>query len=290
MQILFNGVVSGLGIALIAVAFQLVYLPTRIFFLGLAGLYTVAPYIYLIAQKEFGIWQVSLCLSVIGTCILAVLMECGNHAPLSRKKASDGAHMISSLGVYIILVQLVAMMAGNNTLTLRTGLDETFEFGELIVTQSQLITSIVAAIFIFAFLSVLYLTNFGTRLRALADNPEQLALYGYNINAHRLIVFALSGIFVATGSLLIAYDIGFDPNAGLHATLLAVVALIVGGGKTFVGPIVGGLVLGILRSEVVWHLSARWQDVVTFALLVLVLLLLPGGLIGQKSRIELRTQ
>jgi len=71
--------------------------------------------------------------------------------------------------------------------------------------------------------------------------------------------------------------------------LLAVVAVIVGGRSTFIGPVIGGLILGVVRSEVSWHLSARWQDAVSFGLLAIVLIVLPNGLLGS-SRQRLESQ
>nr|VFK63499.1 MAG: branched-chain amino acid transport system permease protein [Candidatus Kentron sp. UNK]VFK70842.1 MAG: branched-chain amino acid transport system permease protein [Candidatus Kentron sp. UNK] len=286
MQIILNGLISGFGIALLAMAFQVVYLPTRIFFVGLAGLYALAPYVYLTTQKSFGLWPFSVIVSATVLVGLAVLIEWANHAPLTRRRASEGTHLISSLGLYIILVQIVAMIWGNDTQTLRMGLDTIFPIGESIITQSQLLLFIVASLLLVGFLIMLRTTDIGLRLRALADNPTQFALYGYNVNIHRLLAFALAGVFVTSASLLTAYDIGFDPHNGLHAVLLAVVAVIIGGRTSFIGPIVGGLLLGIIRAQVVWHLSARWQEAVTFVILALFLLLLPQGLFGHKGRIE----
>jgi len=286
VQIFLNGLISGFGIALLAVAFQVVYLPTRIFFIGLAGLYALAPYVYLAAWKSLDLWPLSVVISVTVVVSLAVLIEWANHAPLTRKKASEGAHLIASLGIYIVLVQIVAMIWGNDTQTLRMGLDAIFPIGNSIMTQSQLIMFIVAAFLLVGFLIMLRTTDVGLHLRAMADNPIQFALHGHNIDRHRLLAFALAGIFVTAASLLTAYDIGFDPHTGLHAILLAVVAVIIGGRTSFVGPIVGGLLLGIIRAQVVWHLSARWQEAVTFAILALFLLLRPQGLFGRKGRIE----
>nr|VFJ46241.1 MAG: branched-chain amino acid transport system permease protein/neutral amino acid transport system permease protein [Candidatus Kentron sp. DK] len=286
MQIFLNGLISGLAIALLAVAFQVVYLPTRVFFVGLAGLYALVPYVYLTTQGSFGLWPLSIAISVIVIVGLAVSIEWANHAPLTRKRASEGAHLISSLGIYIVVVQIVAMLWGNDTQTLRTGLDTIFPVGDSILTQSQLILFIVASLLLVGFLIMLRITDMGLRLRALADNPIQFALYGYNIDGHRLLAFALAGIFVTAASLLTAYDIGFDPHTGLYAVLLAVVAVIIGGRTSFVGPIVGGLLLGVIRAQVVWHLSARWQEAVTFVILALFLLLRPQGLFGNRERIE----
>ena len=241
MQILANGLITGLGIALLAIGFQLVYLPTRVFFIGLAGLYAVAPYVSMGSQALFGSWVIGVFVALATVVGLSLLIEWANHAPLARKGASDGAHLISSLGIYILMVQAVVMIWGNSTQTLRTGLDTTVQTGGLVLTQSQLLMAFVACALIFTFLLSLRTTDTGLRLRALADNPIQFALFGYNVDAHRLAAFGLAGLFATAAALLTAYDTGFDPHRGLHAVLLAVVAVIIGGRTSFVGPIIGGV-------------------------------------------------
>jgi len=286
MQILINGLVAGSAIALLALAFQSVYLPTRVFFLGLAGIYSAIPFIAHAVLKSGGpIWLAALA-GLAVAIILSLLCEWANHAPLARKRASEGAHLIASLGVYIVLVQVIAMIWGNDTKTLRSGLDAVTRFNGLVVTGAQWITLGAAAVLISGFAIFLMRTDIGLRLRALADNPTMFALYGYNIDQHRLFAFALCGFFAGASSLVTAYDIGFDPHTGLHTVLLAVVAVIIGGQGSFMGPVIGALLLGLLRSQVVWHFSARWQEAATFALLAAFLLLRPQGILGTKSRLE----
>jgi branched-chain amino acid transport system permease protein len=286
MQIILNGFISGLVIALLATGFQLVYLPTRVFFVGLAGLYTLAPYGYLAAWMTTGLWFVAVITSLVVVVAFSLAFEWGNHAPLARKGASEGAHLISSLGLYIVLVQVVAMIWGNETQTLRSGVEATVHLGSAVITRSQLLIAEVSVVLLSGFGVMLRTTDIGLRLRALSDNPVQFALFGYNIGAHRLFAFGLAGVFAAAASLLNAWDIGFDPHSGLHVVLLAVVAVIIGGCRSFVGPIIGGLLLGLVRAQVVWHLSARWEEAVTFVVLALFLLLKPQGLFGEKKRIE----
>jgi branched-chain amino acid transport system permease protein len=286
MQIFINGLISGAAIALLAVAFQMVYLPTRVFFIGLAGLYSFTPYLVLAAQKAGLPLSVGVATAVFAAVGLALLCEWLNHAPLTRKRASDGAQLISSLGIYILFVQAAAMIWGDETKTLRTGIDSTVHFGGAILTRAQLLTAEVAGVLLLAFWILLRTTTIGLRLRALAENPTQFALFGYNIDAHRLIAFALAGAFAAASSLLTAYDVGFDPYTGLHAVLLAIVAVIVGGRHSFAGPAIGGLVLGFVRAEAVWYAAARWQEAATFAILALFLLLRPQGLFGHQTRLE----
>jgi branched-chain amino acid transport system permease protein len=286
MQILLNGLVSGSAIALLAMAFQAVYLPTRVFFIGLAGVYSFVPYIAFAVMEAGGPGWLAAVAATVVSVALCLLCEWANHAPLSRRRASDGAQLIASLGIYIILVQIVAMIWGNDTKTLRTGLDSVTRFGGVILTGAQWTILGVTALLLIALGVLLMRSNLGLRLRALADNPVMFALFGYNVDTHRLLAFALAGFFCAAASLTTSYDIGFDPHGGLHAVLLAVVAVIIGGRGSFLGPVIGALLLGVLRAQVVWHLSARWQEAATFALLALFLLLRPQGLMGQRTRLE----
>jgi branched-chain amino acid transport system permease protein len=286
MQILINGLVSGSAIALLALAFQAVYLPTRVFFIGLAGVYSATPFIaHAVHQAGGPAWLVGLA-ALAAAVLLSLLCEWANHAPLARRRASEGVHLIASLGLYIAIVQVIAMIWGNDTKTLRTGLDAVTRFNGVVVTGAQWLTLGTALVLLGGFAVFLMRSNIGLRLRALADNPTMFALYGYNIDRHRLLAFALCGFFAGASSLVTAYDIGFDPHTGLHTVLLAVVAVIIGGQGSFAGPVIGALLLGLLRAQVVWHFSARWQEAATFALLALFLLFRPQGLLGQKTRLE----
>ena len=94
----------------------------------------------------------------------------------------------------------------------------------------------------------------------------------------------LSSFFAAIASCLIAYDVGMNPYVGMPVLLNAVVALIIGGVGRFEAPVLGGLIIGILQSFVVYFASARWQDAVTFSLLIIFLLLRPQGILGEKIR------
>ena len=129
-------------------------------------------------------------------------------------------------------------------------------------------------------------TNLGLQFRGLADNPRQLMLLGYDVPKLRLLAFCFSGLLCVGSAVPLAIDYGFDPNSGLNTLLLAVVAVIIGGRGSFLGPVLGGLVLGIVRSEVIWIFPGNWQDAATFVLLVLVLLFRPAGLFGNLSRLE----
>jgi branched-chain amino acid transport system permease protein len=286
MQILANGLIQGLVLALLALAFNSVFLPTKVFFVAQAGVYALAPYLALQLMRWGMPPLVWMGAPVLACAAVAALMEAGSHRRLVRREASEGTHLIASLGFSIILVQAIAMIWGNETQVLRKGIDAVVRPGGIVLTRSQLVAGGVSAVLIAVYLFWLRRTNLGLQFRALADNPIQLALFGYNTDRLRIMAFAVAGGLTACASLVTAFDIGFDPHGGLHAMLLAVVAVIIGGRGSFMAPVLGGVLLGLLRAQVVWHWSARWQEAATFAVLALFLLFRPQGLLGRKMRLE----
>jgi len=286
MQILVNGIIDGLALSMFALAFTAVYLPTRVFFIALAGVYSLVPYVAWQLRILGFPWMFAAGTAVATGVLICIACELANHKMLERKRASPGAHLISSLGIFIILVQLVVIIWGNESKTLRTVIQPPLKFGAFNLTQPQLLAAGLSVVVLSTFYLWLRRSNIGLRFYALADNPTQLALYGYNTSHLRVLGFALSGLLSSFSSLVVAYDLGFDPHRGLHALLLALVAMIIGGSHSFWAPLIGGILLGVVRVEAAWYLSARWQDMVTFLLLVVVMLFRPTGLLRKRTTLE----
>ena len=286
MQVLVNGLVSGSSIALLALAFAVVYLPTRVFHIALAGIYSLVPFIALTLGSAGIPWPICAIVAILAGGVLSVLCEAFNHARLDRKGAGPGLHLVSSLGIFIVLIQLIAMIWGNDVKVLRQGIDAVFTISSVTLTRAQIVEAAVSCGLLLAFYFWLRFSKLGLQFRALADNPTQLALFGYNTRRLRFLAFGIAGFLAAASSLLVAFDLGFDPHGGLQALLLAIVAVIVGGRESLLGPVLAGFLLGVLRAQIVWHTSARWQDAVTYLLLVLFLFLRPQGIIGKKMRLE----
>lgn len=286
MQVLVNGLVSGASIALLALAFAVVYLPTRVFHIALAGIYSLVPFLALTLGSAGIPWPICAIVAILAGGVLSVLCEAFNHARLDRKGAGPGLHLVSSLGIFIVLIQLIAMIWGNEVKVLRQGIDAVFTISSVTLTRAQIVEAAVSCGLLLAFDFWLRFNKLGLQFRALADNPTQLALFGYNTRRLRFLAFGIAGLLAAASSLLVAFDLGFDPHGGLQALLLAIVAVIIGGRESLLGPVLAGFLLGVMRAQIVWHTSARWQDTVTYLLLVLFLFLRPQGIIGKKMRLE----
>jgi len=286
MQIFINGMIQGLLIAMVAMGFSLVYNSTGVLHIAQAAVYAIAPFILLtLINTGVSIIPAIIIASTV-SIILSLLIEKFNHWPLYKKTNSMQAHFISSLGIYIVVIQIIVILWGNDTKVLRKEIDIVYNFLDLTVTRSQALGFIISMAAIGCFFLWLKKSESGIKFIALSDNPIQLSLMGYDISKMRLLAFTLSAVFTAIASLLIALDIGFDPYGGFKIVLLAIVATIIGGRGSFIGPVIGGILLGLIRSQVVWYTSAKWEDAVAFLILVLFLFFRPQGIMGEKGRLE----
>lgn len=278
MQVFVNGLVTGLSIALIALSLALVYLPTRVFHLALAGVVSATPLAWL-ALDRWGVARPLAAVLALGlACALSLGCELLNHGPLARREAGPAAHLVASLGLATMLVQALVVLTGNQQQALTVGADG-LRIGSVVLSESQLARGAVSLIGLTAAYVWLLQSTVGLQLRALADNPSEMAARGYRVTRKRRVAFAVSGLLAGVASLGIAWDIGCDPNGGFPLLMLGVGALLVGGREAWLGPVVGGLLFGFVRSYSAAWLSGRWEDAASYGLLVVFLLFRPDGLL-----------
>jgi branched-chain amino acid transport system permease protein len=265
--------------------FALVYNTTRIFHIAYAVLYMISPYLLLTFYSKLGLPLIlAFLLAVLLTVIVSLIMELVVYKPLAKKNSSANIIMISSIGIMIITINIIALIYGNETKIINSDISKTITLGDILITYTQLAQFFISSFILGIFLLSLKFSRFGIRTRAMRDDDVLCSVFGMDIYRMRVILFAFSASFAAISGGLIAYDVGMDPYVGMPMLLNAVVALIIGGIGRFEAPILGGFFIGMLQSLSVWAFSARWQDAVTFTLLILFLLLRPQGLLGEKIR------
>lgn len=290
LQSLLNGTIQGLLFAVLGIAFSLVYSTTRVFHIALGATFSLVPYLLLGSLHSGFHWALGGLFALLVAAALGIGAEEFIHWPLVRRRAPDEVHFISSLGAFLLIGPITVLIWGNDPKVFRTGIDAIFEFDGLRVTGGQAIGVVVASVGLAGTFAWLRWTEVGLQFRALASNPLLLSILGRDIRGLRRAVFGLSGGLVAAVALAIGRDVGFDPNTGMKSVLVGVAATIVGGRGSFAGAAIAGVLLGILRAQIVWHFSARWEEAATFLVLAAFLLAVPGGLKGlgpsRKNRVE----
>ena len=287
LQLFVNGCIAGCVYALVALGLSIIYNTTKIFHIAHGIVYTVAAYIFYTFAKILGLNLLLSCLIGIGSAvIMGVCIEAFIYWPFFKKKAALSVVLISSLGIYIFMVNLIAMIYGNEMKVLSSGVGKTFHLSSVIITRVQLMEVIAFVILFPVFLLLLKKTKLGWIIRALADNPRLIVVLGIDIRKVRLCIFALGSLLAGVASSLVALDVGMNPQVGISAFLGAAVAVMIGGVGSFEGVVLSAFLIGILQNLAVWQISARWTEALTFLVLILFLLFKPEGILGKKRRLE----
>ncbi len=287
MQIAVDSLISGLILTVLALGFSVVYISTGIFYITLAAIYVIVPYIaWSCLQKGFSTIPALIIATLCGI-IIATISDYINHWPLTKKNSSMAVQMVSSLGLYIVISQATSMIWGNEVKVLRSGLDYTVSCFGSTIPSIRFYSAIISIVLIISIFIWLKYSNMGLKFRGLSDNSTEFALKGHNQIITRMIAFIFAGLFASAASLMNASDIGFSTQVGLVALLPAVVAVIIGGIYSYKGAVVGGILLGSLRTSIGWYASARWVEPVTFILLIIILLWRPNGLFTNRGRVEM---
>lgn len=297
LQILINGLIAGLLSALVALGFSLIYSSTKFFHIAHGAAYTTASYMFLAWVFALGsasvydsVWLlplgVSLTLAVLGAAAASV--ELLVYRPLYVRGASPLVVFISSLGLYIIIINLIALIFGNETLLLRPYNEAPIAIGPVVLTRIQILQVVFSALTLVAVFLLLNRTALGRNIRAVSDNPTLIAVLGLDPKKIRLLIFILGSVLAALSSLLRGFDVGINPYTGLPVVLIATVAVIIGGIGSHAGAVISALLLGVTQNLVTGFFSATWRDAVTFVVFILVLLLRRDGLFASKMRLEER--
>jgi branched-chain amino acid transport system permease protein len=159
-----------------------------------------------------------------------------------------------------------------------------FEFGPLIVGGHRLAAAVLGgAVLIGAYLFIQH-SFWGKQIRAVAQNRFGASIAGIDTRMVSMLVFALAGGLAALSGALLAPLFHASPDVGVLPALKSFVIVVLGGMGSPIGSLVGGLILGVLESLGALYISYTYRDTYAFAILILVLLLRPQGLFGERAR------
>jgi len=158
-------------------------------------------------------------------------------------------------------------------------------FGGASINSADIIVLIIAIVLMIALQIIVYRTKTGRAMRAVSFNLQSAKLMGINTDRIIMFTFALGSALAAAAGVLVAIRIPrIDPLMGILVGLKAFVAAVLGGIGNIPGAMLGGLLIGITETMVVGYLSPTYKDAVAFAILILILLFRPSGLLGSVSQ------
>jgi branched-chain amino acid transport system permease protein len=297
-QQLINGLALGSLYALIALGYTLVYGIIELINFAHGDVFMWGSFIALSILTAFGInadHQIAGgLLSAVGVLVLTValamvccaainmIVERVAYKPL--RKAPRLAPLISAIGASFILEDSAKLWQGNSPLFFPTIIpDVNFTIAGVTITSIDILALVVSIILMFALDRFISRTRLGKAMRATAQDPEAAALMGINIDLTILLTFLLGGALAGAAGVIYSMKIGqaWYVN-GFTVGLKAFTAAVLGGIGNIIGAALGGLLIGILEAYATQLFGDKWTDVVVFAILVLVLVFRPSGLLGQQ--------
>lgn len=283
-QILTNTLISALVLSLVAVGFTFIFRVTKVFHLAHAGIYVTGAFTCWWVLSKTDNWFLATLTSLAIVTGVIYLVEKSIYLPLSQRNADQGISLVSSMGLYVVLVNTLALLFGNDNKTFQTEISGAIELGSVLVTNVQLIQTIVAFLAIAGFLVFLKATGSELPLRAIADNELTSRVIGINTQRQRLNVLVGGSLLAAIGGILRTLDVGIDPQAGMSVTLTAAVVTILVSRLNVPLIVLFAFGLSLLQNCVEWVSNAQWRDGVTFALLLVVILFRTEGVISYNLR------
>lgn len=158
-------------------------------------------------------------------------------------------------------------------------------FGGASINTADIAVLVIAVVLMIGLQLIVYRTKTGRAMRAVSYNLQSAKLMGINTDRIISFTFALGSALAAAAGVLVAMRIPrIDPLMGILVGLKAFVAAVLGGIGNIPGAMLGGLLIGITETMVVGYLSPTYKDAVAFAILILILLFRPSGLLGAVSQ------
>jgi branched-chain amino acid transport system permease protein len=296
-----TGLTAGAIYALIALGYTLVYGVLRLINFAHSEIFMIGTFAVVWAVGWLGITTSQSGLALVFTLLFmafvamvfsggsAVLLERIAYRPLRKRGAGRLAALISAIGASLAIAEAFGNWVSRNPVGFSEVaggriLDNSivFSFRGTDVTNRQILVVGASIVMMLVLDQIVKRTRLGRGIRAVAQDPETATLMGVNIDRVILYTFLLGGIMAGGAGML--YMVYFEVTRFTIGFLLGVkafTAAVLGGIGNLRGALLGGLLLGLIENYGAGLFGGQWKDVVAFAVLVLVLMVRPTGILGE---------
>jgi branched-chain amino acid transport system permease protein len=286
IQQLVNGLFIGSVYALFALGYTLIFGVLDILNLAHASIFMLGAFTTLIMVLKGVPLPFAIAGGAIAGGLFGVLLDRIAFWPLRRRQAGPLAPLISSIAVGMIYVALANGYFGPDVRhfpfdVVRT---PTITIGPATFTLMQLIIFVLSIALMIGLQALLRYTRLGAAIRAVAENPRAAQLVGIDLESVYAQTFFIASALGAVAGVLFALNFNAVSSLmGSTVELKGLAVIILGGMGSIPGSLIGGLLIGLSEDLTVGYLSSSYRDAIVFAILFLVLIVRPGGLLGRRS-------
>ncbi|MCC7286593.1 MAG: branched-chain amino acid ABC transporter permease [Burkholderiaceae bacterium] len=280
-QALVNGLVIGMMYMLMAVGFTLVFGIMRVVNFAHGEFYMLGAFAGVFTYAQ---WQlpfvVCLAISALAVGLFGAVLE---RLILRNFRRDEGLAMIASLGLALVLQNGALLLWGATPRSVPDVVSGSLSVGPFTFSMGRLMVIAVAAVLFAAFWFFMQRTRIGRAMRAVAQDTETALVQGVRIERIYPFAFGLSVAFAAVAGTLMGPIFSVSPFVGSTPMLKSFVVVILGGLGSIPGAVLGALLLGVIESFTAIAWGAAVSDLLVLALVILILLVRPWGLLGQRE-------
>lgn len=291
LQQLINGLSLGSIYALIALGYTMVYGIVKLINFAHGDVMMMGAYAGYFVLMIFGAVAPGLIGAFIAAMVLcaflAVIIERFAYRPL--RSAPRLNSLITAIAVELILQNMMRVLpfVGPDPRRFPTMDVINFNFGLLSISNLQLIVILASAVLMLGLNFVVNYTKTGKAMQAVSYDLQAASLMGINVNRIIMITFVIGSVLAGAGGVLYATAYPqIDPVMGYIPGLKAFVAAVLGGIGSIPGAMTGGIILGIAETLTKGYLNSQFADAISYALLIVILLVKPSGLFGRKQVVK----
>lgn len=276
---LINGTVTSFILLVVALGLALVFGIMHIVNLSHGELMMLGAYILWMVTTWLGLnYVIGVVLAIICIGAFGLLLE---RLAFRRLAGQFLPSLILSIGLMLSL-QVIAMMAfGPEDKGVSGAIPGLISFGNYQISWERFISVVVSAAAVTGLALFTRYTKFGQAMRAVEEDPEAAQLQGISINQTRLSAMGIGAALAGLAGCMLAPIYFVAPSMGGDPMILAFAAIILGGLGSVPGTILGTFVIGYLNTFSSVFLTPELATVITFGTIILVLIVRPGGLLGQ---------
>ena len=284
---LINGISLGSVYAIIALGYTMVYGIAKMLNFAHGDVIMVGGFVSFLTVSQVGVPPiVSVLISMAVCTVLGVVIERLAYKPL--RGAPSLAVLITAIGVSYFLQNAAQLLWGSNTKVFSSVVpfgSLSLAGGQLVITAESIVTVSVCIIIMIALTLFTSKTKMGKAMRAVSEDKGAAQLMGISVNSTISVTFAIGSALAAIAGVLLcsAYPT-LSPTTGSMPGIKAFTAAVFGGIGSIPGAMLGGILLGIIEVFAKAYISTPLSDAIVFAVLILVLLVKPEGLLGRHVR------
>ena len=281
-----DGISLGSIYAIIALGYTMVYGIAKMLNFAHGDVIMVGAYVILTAVTRGGMSPIlAVGLSVIFCTVLGVVIEKVAYSPL-RKASSNLAVLITAIGVSYFLQNLALILFGADTKSFTSVVhipSIKLAGGDLTISGVTIATVISCIVIMAALMIFIKKSKSGQAMLAVSEDKDAAQLMGVNVNKTISLTFAIgSGLAAIAGVLLCSAYPTLSPYTGAMPGIKAFTAAVFGGIGSIPGALIGGILLGVIEILGRAYISSQLSDAIVFAVLIIVLLVKPTGLLGKQ--------